>query len=119
MYFGGNSEMHGYDYLSFIGDRVGFVQRRAPFPADRSDAHAARCARRHQRRAASPTWAAAASASPPTGEGSATGRPAQPFKWASTSEEVYTPIIVYEQISAFQQLPVFGEPHGGQGAATD
>jgi hypothetical protein len=38
------------------------------------------------------------------------GDPRQPYKWASTSEEVYTPIIGYEQISAFQQLPVYGEP---------
>jgi outer membrane protein assembly factor BamA len=32
MYFGGNSEMHGYDYLSFIGDRAGFLNAELRFP---------------------------------------------------------------------------------------
>ena len=51
MYFGGNSEMRGYEYLEFIGSEDGVPERRAALPLHRGDAHAARRARRHPRRA--------------------------------------------------------------------
>ena len=50
MYFGGNSEMRGYEYLEFVGDHVGVPQRRAALPVHRGDADADRHARRHPRR---------------------------------------------------------------------
>ncbi len=50
MYFGGNSEMRGYEYLEFLGDEVGVPQRRAALPVHRGDADADRRPRRHPRR---------------------------------------------------------------------
>jgi hypothetical protein len=32
MYFGGNSEMRGYEYLEFLGDRAGFLNAELRFP---------------------------------------------------------------------------------------
>src|SRR3712207_6908845 len=31
-YFGGNSELRGYDYLSFVGDTAGFLNAELRFP---------------------------------------------------------------------------------------
>ena len=58
LYFGGNSELRGYDYLEFLGNKAFFLERRAALPADRSGADAARRdwrpawhrVRRHRRR---------------------------------------------------------------------
>ena len=50
MYFGGNSEMRGYEYLEFLGHNVVLPQRRAALPAHRGDADAAGRARRRPRR---------------------------------------------------------------------
>ena len=49
-YFGGNSEMRGYDYLQFVGQNVVFAERRAALPAHRGGADADRRHRRHPRR---------------------------------------------------------------------
>jgi hypothetical protein len=111
MYFGGNSEMHGYDYLSFIGDRVGFVNAELRFPLIEAmltpvgvlgGIRGVLFANLGGGSFGETTDPAKAPLNP--------GDPRQPFKWASTSDEVYTPIVGYEQISAFQQLPVYGEP---------
>ena len=50
IYFGGNSEMRGYDYLQFVGQNAVVRQRRAALPAHRGGAHADRRHRRHPRR---------------------------------------------------------------------
>ena len=50
IYFGGNSEMRGYDYLQFVGQNVVLRQRRAALPAHRGGADADRRARRRPRR---------------------------------------------------------------------
>ena len=42
MYFGGNSEMRGYEYLEFLGNKGFFAQRRTAVPADRGGADADR-----------------------------------------------------------------------------
>jgi hypothetical protein len=44
------------------------------------------------------------------GETTDPARVGEPFKWMSTGEELYTPIVGYEQVNAFQQVPVFGDP---------
>ena len=111
MYFGGNSEMHGYDYLSFIGDRVGFVNAELRFPLIEAmltpvgvlgGIRGVLFANLGGGSFGESTDPALAPQNP--------NDPRQPFKWASNSEEVYTPIVAYEQVSAFQQLPVYGEP---------
>ena len=96
MYFGGNSEMRGYEYLEFVGDHSAFLNAELRFPlieamltpigilggirgvffANLGGAHF---------------------------EG-------QPFKWFSNSSEVYTPIVGYRQISFRTQEPIYGAP---------
>jgi outer membrane protein assembly factor BamA len=96
MYFGGNSEMRGYDYLQFVGDHSAFFNAELRFPlieamltpigilggirgvffANLGGAHF---------------------------EG-------QSFKWFSNKTELYTPIIRYDPINFTQQAPVYGTP---------
>jgi hypothetical protein len=111
MYFGGNSEMHGYDYLSFIGDRVGFVNAELRFPL--IEAMLTPLGVLGGIRGvlfANLGGGSFGESTDPAKAPRNVGDPRQPFKWGSTSDEVYTPIVGYEQISAFQQLPVYGEP---------
>ncbi|HZJ30363.1 MAG TPA: hypothetical protein VFD21_02275 [Vicinamibacterales bacterium] len=104
MYFGGNSEMHGYDYLSFIGDRVGFLNAELRFPLIEA--------------MLTPLGVLggirgvlfANMGGGSFGDSTDPATPGKPFKWASTSEELYTPILGYDQVSAVQQTPMFGEP---------
>ncbi len=49
-YFGGNSEMRGYDYLSFVGQNVVFGDAELRFPHHRGGADADRRRRRRARR---------------------------------------------------------------------
>ncbi len=58
IYFGGNSEMRGYEYLAVHRPEGLLRQRRAALPADRGDADADRRPRRPARRRSSPTSAA-------------------------------------------------------------
>jgi hypothetical protein len=104
MYFGGNSEMHGYEYLEFLGDRAGFFNAELRFPfieamltpvgilggirgvlfANMGGAH--------------------------FGTTSDPARQGQSFKWFTNKSEVYTPVIGYQVQNVFQQVPVFGPP---------
>ena len=104
MFFGGNSEMHGYEYLEFVGDRAGFLNAELRFPfieamltpvgvlggirgvffANIGGAH--------------------------FGTTTDPGRVGQPFKWFSRDTELYTPVIGYEAINFAQVQPIFGEP---------
>ena len=104
MYFGGNSEMRGYDYLSFIGDRVGFVNAELRFPFIEA--------------MLTPLGVLggirgvlfANMGGGSFGQSTDPAKPGQPFKWASTADEVYTPIVAFENISAVERLPIYGEP---------
>ena len=104
MYFGGNSEMRGYDYLSFIGDRVGFLNAELRFPLIEA--------------MLTPLGVLggirgvlfANMGGGSFGESTDPATPGKAFKWASTSEELYTPILGYDQLSAVQQTPLLGEP---------
>ena len=104
MYFGGNSEMHGYDYLSFIGDRVGFFNAELRFPFIEA--------------MLTPLGVLggirgvlfANMGGGSFGESTDPATAGQPFRWGSTKEEVYTPIVGFNEISAVERLPIFGEP---------
>ncbi|HVG72440.1 MAG TPA: hypothetical protein VM819_16120 [Vicinamibacterales bacterium] len=104
LYFGGNSEMHGYEYLEFIGDRAGFLNAELRFPLIEA--------------MLTPLGVLggirgvlfANMGGGSFGETTDPARAGQPFRWLSTGAETYTPIVAYDQINAFQQLPVFGEP---------
>jgi hypothetical protein len=97
-YFGGNSEMRGYEYLEFIGDSALFLNAELRFPfieamltpvgilggirgvlfANMGGAHFA----------------------------------GQPFKWSSRSPMIYTPIVDYtfDPFVGNRPIPVFGSP---------
>ena len=104
MYFGGNSEMHGYEYLEFIGDRAGYLNAELRFPFIEA--------------MLTPIGVLggirgvlfANMGGAGFGETTDPARQGEPFKWASTSAETYTPIIGFSTLNAFQQTPIFGEP---------
>jgi outer membrane protein assembly factor BamA len=105
-YFGGNSEMHGYEYLQFIGDHAAFFNAELRFPlieamltpigvlggirgmffANLGGAH--------------------------FGVTNDPARAGQSFQWISNSSEVYTPVIGYGPVNPLtnQSEPLFGPP---------
>jgi len=107
LYFGGNSEMRGYDYLQFVGSHSAFLNAELRFPlieamltplgvmggirgvffANMGGGHFA-------------------------GQQSVTSTPTNPqeYRWFATGSEVYTPIIGYKPISLVQQEPIYGIP---------
>jgi hypothetical protein len=104
MYFGGNSEMRGYEYLEFLGDRAGFLNAELRFPFIEA--------------MLTPIGILGGIrgvlfANVGGGHFGVTTDPArsgQPYKWFSTKAEVYTPIERYEQLNFLEQVPVFGQP---------
>jgi hypothetical protein len=104
MYFGGNSEMHGYEYLEFIGDRAGFLNAELRFPF--IEAMLTPLGVLGGIRGV--LFANMGGAS--FGETTDPARAGQAFKWATNKSETYTPIVRYELVNAFQQVPVIGEP---------
>ena len=96
MYFGGNSEMRGYEYLQFVGDHAAFFNAELRFPF--IDAML------------TPVGILGGIRGVfflNLGGGHFDG---QPFTWFQRSSEVYTPIIGYQQINFTQQTPVYGPP---------
>ena len=107
MYFGGNSEMRGYEYLEFLGDRTGFVNAELRFPFIEA--------------MLTPIGILGGirgvlfANMGGGGFGTTTdpARPGQDFKWFSNKAEVYTPVVGYTRPDGFslvQQAPVFGPP---------
>ena len=96
MYFGGNSEMRGYEYLQFVGDNAAFFNAELRFPF--IDAML------------TPVGILGGIRGVfflNVGGGHFDG---QDFTWFKRSSEVYTPIIGYQQINFTQQVPVYGTP---------
>jgi outer membrane protein assembly factor BamA len=96
MYFGGNSEMRGYEYLEFVGDHSAFFNAELRFPLIEA--------------MLTPIGILGGIRGvffANMGGGYFKG---QPFKWFSRDAELYTPIIGYEAISFTQQRPVYGTP---------
>jgi hypothetical protein len=109
LYFGGNSEMHGYEYLEFVGDRAGFLNAELRFPF--IEAMLTPLGVLGGIRGV--LFANLGGGS--FGQTTDPARSGQPFKWATTSDEMYTPIIAYVQDNAFQRVPIFGEPRAVDG----
>jgi hypothetical protein len=95
MYFGGNSEMRGYEYLEFLGTEVGFLNAELRFPFIE------------------------AMLTPLGVLGGVRGVlfanlgggrfDEQPFKWFSNNTDTYTPIVGYTQVGN-QPTPILGAP---------
>ena len=93
-YFGGNSEMRGYDYLQFTGQNACVRERRAALPADRSGADADRRASAACAACSSPTSAAAWFNDSRRQRARAT---ATCFKFSTRKAVTCTPIIGYRR----------------------
>ena len=97
IYFGGNSEMRGYEYLEFIGSESGFLNAELRFPFIEA--------------MLTPVGVLGGIRGvlfANMGGGRFGG---QPFKWWSRSAETYTPILDYVQSpTSFARVPVFGAP---------
>jgi outer membrane protein assembly factor BamA len=96
MYFGGNSEMRGYDYLQFVGDHSAFFNAELRFPLIEA--------------MLTPIGILGGIRGvffANLGGGHFGG---QPFKWFSNSSQLYTPIVGYRPINFTQQEPIYGEP---------
>jgi hypothetical protein len=95
MYFGGNSEMRGYEYLEFIGSESAFVNAELRFPFIEA--------------MLTPIGVLGGIRGvlfANMGGGHFDG---QPFKWLSSSSEVYTPVVGF--IPGVQgQTPILGPP---------
>ncbi|HKW01123.1 MAG TPA: hypothetical protein VJN96_14965 [Vicinamibacterales bacterium] len=97
LYYGGNSEMRGYDYLQFVGQRAWFGNAELRFPI--FDAVATPFGVMGGLRG---TFYA------DIGGASING---VPFTFMSNSSQTYTPIIGYQPIDAFGNLaPIYGPP---------
>jgi len=96
LYFGGNSEMRGYEYLQFVGSKSAFLNAELRFPLIEA--------------MLTPLGVMGGIRGvffANMGGGHFEG---QPFKWMTNNTESYTPIIGYRQTSIFTQEPIYGAP---------
>jgi hypothetical protein len=108
MYFGGNSEMRGYEYLQFVGSNSAFLNAELRFPL--IEAMLTPVGVLGGIRGvffANMGGANFNNLSPDPARG-----PNAPFKWFSNKSEVYTPIVSYtgQDFATGNQAPVFGAP---------
>jgi hypothetical protein len=104
MYFGGNSEMRGYEYLEFVGDESAFFNAELRFPF--IDAMLTPVGILGGIRGV--FFANFGGAS--FGTSSDPARPGESFRWFARGREVYTPIVRYEAIDYTRQTPIPGAP---------
>jgi len=96
-YFGGNSEMRGYEYLEFIGSEAGFLNAELRFPFIEA--------------MLTPIGILGGIRGVFFANMGGARFDGQPFKWFSSKAEVYTPVVTYNQnLFTGQLTPVFGPP---------
>src|SRR6185503_347649 len=96
LYFGGNSEMRGYQYLEFVGSKSAFLNAELRFPLIEA--------------MLTPLGVLGGIRGvffANMGGGHFEG---QPFKWMSRKSEQITPILGYRQTSLVTQEPIYGQP---------
>ena len=96
MYFGGNSEMRGYDYLQFVGDHTAFFNAELRFPLIEA--------------MLTPIGILGGIRGVFFANLGGAKFQGQSFKWFSNKTELYTPIIGYRQVNFTQQEPIYGLP---------
>jgi hypothetical protein len=104
MYFGGNSEMRGYEYLEFIGDTATFLNAELRFPF--IEAMLTPVGILGGIRGVLFANVGGGHFGPTTDP----ARAGQSFKWFSRDRESYTPVVGYRQINQAQQEPILGPP---------
>ncbi len=100
MYFGGNSEMRGYEYLEFIGSETAFLNAELRFPFIEA--------------MLTPLGVLGGVRGVLFANMGGARFEGQPFKWWSGSAERYTPVVGYTQ-GFNTQTPVFGPPSRVEG----
>jgi len=96
LYFGGNSEMRGYEYLQFVGSKSAFLNAELRFPLIEA--------------MLTPLGVLGGIRGvffANMGGGHCDG---QPFQWMARKSETYTPIIGYKQTTLLTQEPIYGPP---------
>jgi outer membrane protein assembly factor BamA len=96
MYFGGNSEMRGYEYLQFIGSEATFLNAELRFPFIEA--------------MLTPIGILGGVRGVLFANMGGARFEDQPFTWMSNSAEQYTPVIGYTQTFGAQQTPIYGAP---------
>jgi outer membrane protein assembly factor BamA len=96
MYFGGNSEMRGYDYLQFVGSQSAFFNAELRFPLIEA--------------MLTPLGVMGGIRGVFFANMGGSHFEGQPFRWLARGAETYTPIIGYKQTSLVTQEPIFGVP---------
>jgi hypothetical protein len=96
MYFGGNSEMRGYEYLEFVGDQAAFLNAELRFPFIEA--------------MLTPIGILGGIRGVFFANMGGANFQGQPFRWFARGSESYTPIIGYRPINFVQQEPIYGEP---------
>jgi hypothetical protein len=96
MYFGGNSEMRGYEYLEFVGDHSAFFNAELRFPLIEA--------------MLTPIGILGGIRGVFFANLGGAHFDGQPFKWFSNSTELYTPIDFFRPTSFTTQEPVYGTP---------
>jgi hypothetical protein len=97
LYFGGNSEMRGYEYLEFVGDTAGFLNAELRFPFIEA--------------MLTPVGVLGGIRGVLYANFGGAHFKGQPFKWLSTDSEAVAPIVDYNLDQATQTAtPIFGTP---------
>jgi hypothetical protein len=95
MYFGGNSEMRGYDYLSFVGNRSTFLNAELRFPFIEA--------------MLTPVGVLGGIRGVFFANMGGASFQGQPFTWFKTGSENYQPVIRFDfDPTTFTQTPVYG-----------
>jgi len=104
LYFGGNSEMRGYEYLEFLGDRAAFLNAELRFPF--IEAMLTPIGILGGIRGVLFANMGGGSFGPTTDP----ARTGQDFKWFSNKSETYTPVIGFTTDAVGRRTPIFGPP---------
>jgi hypothetical protein len=95
-YFGGNSEMRGYQYLEFLGDNAAFFNAELRFPLIEA--------------MLTPVGVLGGIRGVFFANLGGAHFEGQPFKWFSSAPELYTPTVGFRQVGFGQQEPILGTP---------
>ena len=94
LYFGGNSEMRGYEYLEFIGSEAGFLNAELRFPFIEA--------------MLTPIGILGGIRGVLFANLGGANFEGQPFKWFSNSSEIYSPVVGFSLSPVGGATPVFG-----------
>jgi Tol biopolymer transport system component len=95
-YFGGNSEMRGYEYLEFLGSEAAFLNAELRFPFIEA--------------MLTPIGILGGIRGVFFANMGGARFEGQPFQWLTSKSEIYTPVLRYDESPLGQLTPVLGRP---------